>query len=140
YRSPALIYPYDALPELLTDFIPRVATSLSTALPDLSQIADLVDAEPKIELLTLGDIVNVEAKLRVHCDDHDFEIPPDRLAAPLAFLEPAKAGGRPRVIRRDVGSELIAVQQLMALGFTVDESREGLALRGDAAIEFWTSG
>lgn len=140
YRSPALIYPYEALPELLTDFIPRVAASLGAPLPDLGQIADLIDAEPKIELLAFGDIVTVDAKLRVHYDDLEFEIPPDTIAPPLAFLEPLRPGGRPRVVRRDVGRELMAVQQLLGLGFTVNEARDGLSLRGDAAIDFWTSG
>ena len=46
YRSPALVQPMTDLPRLLVEYIPRVAASLSTELPDLSQVADVLDATP----------------------------------------------------------------------------------------------
>lgn len=139
-RTPAIVYPYEELPELLTDIVPRVANSLGADLPDLSQIADLVDADPKIELRLNGDIVTIEARLAAHYREHRFDIPTKGLSAPLAFDEPKRAGGRPRIVRRDVGKELIALQALMGLGFTPDESGEMLTLEGEEAIDFWTSG
>jgi SNF2 family DNA or RNA helicase len=44
------------------------------------------------------------------------------------------------VVRRDVGAELAAVQQLLNMGFAVDEGGEDLLVRGDGAIAFWTRG
>ena len=43
-------------------------------------------------------------------------------------------------MRRDVGIELSGIQQLLSLGFQVDESGEELLLLGDKAISFWTEG
>lgn len=140
HRTPAIVYPYDDLPELLTDIVPRVANSLGADLPDLSQIADLVDADPQIELRLNGDIVTIEARLSAHYREHQFEIPTKGLAAPLAFDEPTRAGGRPQIVRRDVGKELIALQEMLGHGFKPDEPGEALHLEGEEAIEFWTSG
>ncbi|AKF05973.1 DEAD/DEAH box helicase [Sandaracinus amylolyticus] len=140
YRSPALIYPMGELPRLLGEGIPRVAASLGAELPDLSQVADLVDAAPRFKLQLDGDIIEARAKLSVYYGEQLFPIPPAEFPSPLAFLPPREAGGRPRVVRRDVGAEMSSVQQLMNLGFAVDETREGLVAKGDGAVSFWTNG
>jgi superfamily II DNA or RNA helicase len=140
YRSPALVHPQDDLPRLLMDFIPRVAASLGADLPDLSSVADLTDERPQLQLKGNGDIVEARVRLKVVYGDQAFDIPPNRLPSPLAVLPPTRSGGRPRVVRRDVGQEMAAVQQVMNLGFEVDEPNEELVARGDDAIGFWTEG
>jgi superfamily II DNA or RNA helicase len=140
YRSPALVHPQDDLPRLLMEFIPRVAASLGADLPDLSSVADLTDERPQLQLKANGDIVEARVKLKVVYGDQEFDIPPNRLPSPLAVLPPARRGGRPRVVRRDVGQEMAAVQQILNLGFEVDEPNEELVARGDDAIGFWTEG
>jgi superfamily II DNA or RNA helicase len=140
YRSPALVHPMSDLPRLLTEFVPKVAASLGSDLPDLSPVADLVDAQPQLQIKADGDIVGATVRLYVAYGDHEFPIPVDRFPSPLAFLPPTKKGGRPRVVRRDVGAEMAAVQQVMNLGFEVDESGEALVATGDEAIQFWTEG
>ena len=138
YRSPALVHPSSDLPRLLTEFIPRAAASLNAELPDLSQIADLVDSQPTFRLDTNGDILEAKAKITVKYGEHDLPVPPQGFPSPLEFLPPAKDKGRPRVVRRDVGAEMSAVQKLLNLGFTPDEAREGLEVHGDDAVDFWT--
>ena len=140
YRSPALVHPMADLPHLLTEFIPRVAASLGADLPDLSSVADLVDAAPTIQLKAKGDIVEARVRLMVAYGDQMLDVPCGGFPMPLAFLPPTRAGGRPRVVRRDVGHEMAAVQELMNLGFEVDESGDDLVARGDDAIGFWTEG
>lgn len=140
YRSPALVHPIAELPKLLVEYVPKVAASLGTELPDLSTVADVLDASPHFEVRADGDIVEARAKLRVRYDDSDYDVPPATLPSPLAFQMPSRAGGRPRVVRRDVGAEMSAVQTLLNLGFEVDESGEWLLARGDDAIRFWTEG
>jgi hypothetical protein len=45
------------------------------------------------------------------------------------------------VVRRDIGTEMAAVQDVLNLGgFTPDETGESLSARGDDAIRFWTEG
>jgi superfamily II DNA or RNA helicase len=140
YRSPALVQPMTDLPRLLVEYIPRVAASLSTELPDLSQVADVLDATPKFELRATGDIVEARLRLRVGYDQFEYDVPPAGFPQPLAFQSPARGATRPIVVRRDVGAELAAVQQLLNLGFSVAEEGEELVVKGDAAIAFWTQG
>jgi len=149
YRSPALVYPMNELPRLLTEFIPKVAALLGSELPDLSQVADLVDEQPRFRLQTDGDILEARAKVFVLYGEQTFPVPPGQFPSPLAFLPPRDPTGRPRVVRRDVGAEMAAVQQVMNCGFVIDDSfagsprgelREGLRCEGDAAIAFWTQG
>jgi superfamily II DNA or RNA helicase len=140
YRSPALVHPVSDLPRLLTDFVPKVANSVGADLPDLSSVADVVDAPAMFQLKANGDIVHAEVRLKVTYKNHEFDVPPRGIPAPLAFLPPAHDGGRPRVVRRDVGAEMAAVQKLLDLDFTVDESGTALSVRGDDAISFWSEG
>jgi superfamily II DNA or RNA helicase len=140
YRSPALVHPLSDLPRLLTDFIPKVANSLGAELPDLSSVADVVDAPAMFQLKANGDIVNAEVRLRVTYKNHEFEVPVRGIPAPLAFLPPEREGGRPRVVRRDVGAEMTAVQKVLDLDFEVDEAGVALVARGDAAVNFWSEG
>ena len=140
YRSPALVHPMAELPQLLVDYIPRVAASLGTALPELDQVADVLDASPRFELRASGDIVEARARIKVHYDDFEYEVPPTGLPQPLAFQEPARGASRPVGVRRDVGGEMAANQLLMNQGFEPDESGDELVTKGDAAIGFWTEG
>lgn len=140
FRSPALVQPNGDLPRLLTDFIPRVAASLGIDLPDIASVADIVDASPLFQLKANGDIVEARAKIKVVYNGLEFDVPPKGFPSPLAFFPPGRDGGRPRVVRRDVGAEMAAVQQLLNLKFVVDENGEDLVARGDDAIGFWTDG
>jgi superfamily II DNA or RNA helicase len=138
YRSPALVYPMNELPRLLTELVPRVAALLNAELPDLEQVADLVDERPRFRLQADGDILEVHTKLWVLYGDQTFAVPPAQLPSPLVVLAPKEGAERPRVVRRDVGAEMAAVQQVLNTGLTVDEQKEGLEARGDAAVAFWT--
>ena len=137
-RSPNLVHPAEEMPRLLGDHIPQVAVKLRADLPDLSSIADLVDAKPEIQLWCEGDIVHTLASLKVTYGDQAFDIPPDSFPHPLAFLPPSDGDDRPRVVRRDVGAEMTAVQQMMDQGFEVEDGV--LLARGEDAIDFWSGG
>jgi hypothetical protein len=145
YRSPALVQPMSELPRLLVEYVPRVCASLATALPDLSQVADVMDASPHFALRATGDIVGARARLTVQYDQFEYEVPPSGFPQPLAFQSPTRGALRPIVVRREVGAEMAAVQQLLDLGFVVDnEAPAGttpdLVLQGDGAVAFWTTG
>ncbi len=140
YRSPAMVESLEALPALLGEYIPRIAASLGAELPDLSSVADLVDAKPHFELKANGDIIDARVRLLVRYEDQEFEVPPDDFPSPLAFLPPKNGNSRPRVVRRDVGAEMAGVQALMSQGFEVSESGEELVAQGDEALNFWTVG
>ena len=140
YRSPALICPVAELPKLLGELLPKLSALLSAELPDIAQVADIVDATPKFRLQTDGDILDAKVKLQVSYNDQLFAVPTAGLPAPLAVLPPKEPGARPRVVRRDVGAELISLQKILDQGLVPDESKEGLEAHGDPAIKFWTDG
>ncbi|HJL01020.1 MAG TPA: SNF2-related protein [Polyangiaceae bacterium LLY-WYZ-15_(1-7)] len=138
YRSPSLVHPIEEMPKLLGDHIPRIAATLKAELPDLSSIADLVDATPEFQLWGEGDIVEAHATLKVQYDDHTFPVPVEGFPTPLAFLPPVEKGGPPRVVRRDVGMEMAALQRLLDQGFEAEDGE--LIATGDDAIQFWSRG
>lgn len=141
YRSPALVHPLQDLPRLLTEYIPKVAASLGTELPDLTSVADVIDAPPHFQLRVLGDIVEAKVKLRVDYQGNEYDVPPIGFPSPLAFLTPDRGATRPKVVRRDVGAEMSSVQEILNLGgFSVDETGEFLVARTDDAVRFWTEG
>ncbi len=140
YRSPALVMPIADLPGLLTEFLPRVATSLGAELPSLSSVAEVVDARPYFAIKATGDIVGAQVRVMVTYAESEFPVPVDGVPVPLAFFPPEQDGELPRVVRRDVGAEMGAVQLLMNLGLEVSESGEELVAQGDGAVAFWTDG
>lgn len=140
YRSPALVHPMQDLPRLLVEYVPKVAASLGTELPDLSTVADVLDAPPHFEIRADGDIVEARVKLRVFYEKECYEVPPNEFPSPLAFQPPGRGATRPKVVRRDVGAEMSAIQEIMNLGFSLGEDDGGLLARGDVAISFWTEG
>jgi superfamily II DNA or RNA helicase len=140
YRSPALVQPITELPRLLVEYVPRVAASLATELPDLSQVADVLDAQARFSLRATGDIVGARVQLSVKYEDFEYPVPPSGFPQPLAFHNPSRASGRPVVVRRDVGAEMAAIQQLLNLGFCVEEGTQELMLSGEQAVSFWTVG
>lgn len=140
YRSPALVHPISDLPKLLTEYVPKVAASLGTELPELEAVADVLDAPPTFAVRANGDIVEASVKLKVAYGDHEFDVPPQGLPAPLAFVQQEAGATRPCVVRRDVGAEMASVQEVMNLGFEAAEDGETLVARGDRAIDFWTHG
>jgi superfamily II DNA or RNA helicase len=141
YRSPALVHPIQDLPRLLTEYIPKVAASLGTELPDLSSVADVLDAPPHFQIRAIGDIIEARVKLRVDYQGNEYDVPATGFPSPLAFLAPDRGATRPKVVRRDVGGEMAAVQEILNLGgFSADETGEFLTVRGDDSIRFWTEG
>merc|ERR1711916_97483 len=119
YRSPALVHPMQDLPRLLVEYVPKVAASLGTELPDLSTVADVLDAPPHFEIRADGDIVEARVKLRVFYEKECYEVPPNECPSPLAFQPPGRGATRPKVVRRDVGAEMSAIQEIMNLGFSL---------------------
>ncbi|HEX6243466.1 MAG TPA: SNF2 helicase associated domain-containing protein, partial [Polyangiales bacterium] len=138
YRSPALVHPLGDLPHVLTDFLPRVASSLSAQLPELDSIADVIDVAPRFGLRASGDLIEARARIQVSYRDHTFDVPPRDIPPPLSFVDSSSSSGRPTVVRREVGLEMAATQELMNLGFEPDGTE--LVVRADKAISFWTTG
>jgi hypothetical protein len=90
-RAPSISHPIDDLGRLLSDIIPRAALSLNVELPELSSIADLVDATPTFTLRAEGDLATVRATLKAVYGDVELDVAPAEL--PAAAGDPAGRGG-----------------------------------------------
>jgi SNF2 family DNA or RNA helicase len=101
-------------------------------------VADVIDVSPKFTLRATGDLIEARARIETKYKEHLFQVPPRDLPPPLSFVDARGEGGRPTVVRRDIGGEMSAVQELLNLGFEVDG--QDLVARAEKAIGFWTDG
>src|SRR5690606_23897717 len=126
-------------------------------LPDLSQVADVVDIAPTFRLRAGGTLTEARVSLRAAYDDVEIDVRADGMTPPV-IVKPPKAseadeadeivgGGGPRrvpaakratVIRCDIAAQQEATSALRALGLKADEDGMGFLARGDDAIQFWT--
>ncbi len=138
-RAPSITHPLDDLGRLLSEIVPKTAFALGTELPDLSSIADIVDATPTFTLRAEGDLTVVRATLRAVYGEVELDVAPAELPPPLAIVPGTSE--RPSVIRRDIGAEREAADTLFNLGLGLpDEHDRWFEARGDKATTFWTEG
>ncbi|HSO36047.1 MAG TPA: DEAD/DEAH box helicase [Labilithrix sp.] len=143
----------DNLPSLIAQGLPRVALEVGAELPDLSQVADVIDLTPTFRLRAGGSLTEARVSLRAAYDDVEIDVRADGMTPPVLVKPPRAAGeggdddGGPRrlasskratVIRCDIAAQQEATTNLRALGLKADEDGMGFVARGDDAIQFWT--
>jgi superfamily II DNA or RNA helicase len=139
-RSPTIAEPASELLSVITSGLPRVAGEIGADLPDLSQVADVVDLQPKLILRAGGSLTEAHATLRALYGDTEVEIRADGISPPVLLFPPAEGYKRARCIRCDIATQQLAVQLLLDLGLLPDESGEGFHVNGERAIKFWSEG
>jgi superfamily II DNA or RNA helicase len=139
-RSPTIAEPASELLSVITSGLPRVAGEIGADLPDLSQVADVVDLQPKLILRAGGSLTEAHATLRALYGDTEVEIRADGISPPVLLFPPAEGYKRARCIRCDIATQQVAVQLLLDLGLLPDESGEGFHVNGERAIKFWSEG
>ncbi len=141
----------DNLPSLIAQGLPRVALEVGAELPDLSQVADVVDIAPTFRLRAGGTLTEARVSLRAAYDDVEIDVRADGMTPPV-LVKPPRAGdgddeGGPRrlpaskratVIRCDIAAQQEATSSLRSLGLKADEDGMGFVARGDDALQFWT--
>jgi len=147
----------DNLPSLIAQGLPRVALEVGAELPDLSQVADVIDITPTFRLRAGGSLTEARVSLRAAYEDVEIDVRADGMTPPV-LVKPPRASGddrddgdsggpRPRrlaaskratVIRCDIAAQQEATNSLRALGLKADEDGMGFIARGDDAIQFWT--
>ncbi|MGC4065363.1 MAG: SNF2-related protein [Polyangiaceae bacterium] len=139
-RSPTIAEPAAELLSVITSGLPRVAGEIGADLPDLSQVADVVDLQPKLVLRAGGNLTEVHATLRALYGETEVEIRADGISPPVLLFPPAEGYKRARCIRCDIATQQLAVQMLLDFGLLADESGEGFHAVGERAIKFWSEG
>lgn len=139
-KSPTIAEPAGELISLITNGLPRVAIEVGAELPDLSQVADVIDLEPTFRLRAGGTLTEASVSLKAEYADIEVEVRADGISPPVLILPPEEAQKRAKCIRCDIAGQQEAVQRLLDLGLTPDESGESFVAHGGDAIEFWSRG
>ncbi len=154
-RAPFIHEAIESLPHLIAQGLPKVALEVGAELPDLSQVADVVDLVPTFRMRAGGSLTEARVSLRAAYEDTEMDVRADGMTPPVIVKPPAAAGsatggastssssprpGRARCIRCDIAAQQAAASQLRDLGLVPDEDGNGFVARGDDAIQFWTEG
>jgi superfamily II DNA or RNA helicase len=154
-RTPVISESIDNLPTLIAQGLPRVALEVGAELPDLSQVADVVDINPTFRLRAGGSLTEAHVSLRAAYEDVEIDVRADGMTPPVIVKPPKASGGeeeeeytrgprrvradrRATVIRCDIASQQEATSKLRALGLKADEDGQTFIARGDDALQFWT--
>ncbi len=139
-RSPTIAEPASELVSMITYGLPKVAIEVGAQLPDLSQVADVVDMEPTFRMRAGGSLTDVEVALKAVYGDLEVEVRADGISPPVMILPPREGQKRARCIRCDIVAQQSAVEKLLELGLEADESGQHFVSHGDDAIAFWSEG
>jgi superfamily II DNA or RNA helicase len=154
-RAPVISDSIDNLPSLIAQGLPRVALEVGAELPDLSQVADVVDISPTFRLRAGGTLTEAHVSLRAAYEDVEIDVRADGMTPPVIVKPPKATGGdeddelargprrlradkRATVIRCDIAAQQEATSELRALGLRADEDGQSFVARGDDALQFWT--
>jgi superfamily II DNA or RNA helicase len=139
-RSATIAEPASELIGLITYGLPKVALEIGAELPELSQVADVIDLEPQFRMRAGGSLTQVEVALRAAYGAREVEVRADGISPPIMIVPPEDGQKRARCIRCDIAAQQRAVEQLLELGLRADESGEFFVAEGEHAIRFWSEG
>jgi superfamily II DNA or RNA helicase len=140
-RTSVIGEPVDRLPDLIMQGLPRVALEVGAELPELSQVADVVDLEPTFRVAAGGTLTDAQVSLRAAYEDFEIDVRADGMTVPV-IVKPPEAGStkRAKCIRCDIAAQQDAAGRLRDLGLVPAEDGNKFVARGDDAIRFWTEG
>ena len=93
---------------MITYGLPRVALEVGAELPELSQVADVIDLEPTFRMRATGSLTEAEVFLKAAYGDQEIEVRADGISPPsdLAAGRGAKARA---LLRCDIAAQQRAV-------------------------------
>jgi superfamily II DNA or RNA helicase len=139
-QNPTIAEPVSELISLIASDLPKVALDVGADLPDLSQVADVVDMHPHFIFRAGGGITDAEASLRAKYGEMEIEVRADGISPPVLFLPSEDGRGRMKCIRTDIAAQQAAVQLLLNKGLRPSESGEHFTAQGEDSIYFWSEG
>jgi superfamily II DNA or RNA helicase len=141
-RMPTIAEPVESLPDMVMQGLPRVALEVGAELPELSQVADVVDLVPAFRVAAGGSLTEAQVSLRAAYEDVEIDVRADGMTVPVIVKPPAPGGTskRARCIRCDIAAQQEATTRLRDLGLVPAEDGNKFVAFGDEAIRFWTEG
>ncbi len=139
-NSPTIAEPASELINVITSDLPRVALDMGAQLPELSQVADVVDMKPRFIFRAGGNIAEAEATLRARYGEVEVEVRADGISPPIMVLPPEEGQKRARCIRTDIAAQQQAVNLLLDHGLSPSEEGDRFTAKGGDSIQFWSEG
>src|SRR5690606_33767426 len=139
-NSPTIAEPASQLISVITSALPRVALDMGAQLPELSQVAEVIDIRPSFIFRAGGSITDAEASLKARYGDLEFEVRADGISPPIVVLPPVEGQKRAKCIRTDIVAQQQAVQLLLDGGLSPTECGESFEAQGSESIRFWSEG
>lgn len=139
-KSPTVAEPMTELVSLIMQGLPKVALESGAELPDLAQIADVIDLEPTFRMRAGGSLTEANVALYAAYGDDELQVRADGITPPVIVRPPAEGSKRARCVRVDIAAQQTAAATLTELGLDPDESGQHFVAGGDDALAFWTEG
>ena len=140
-RMPTITEPVERLADLVMQGLPKVALEVGAELPELSQVAEVVDLVPTFRVAAGGSLVDAQVSLRAAYEDFEIDVRADGMTLPVIVKPPEPGSGkRARCIRTDIAAQQQAAAKLRDLGLVPAEDGNKFIVRGDGALRFWTEG
>ncbi|EYF00707.1 DEAD/DEAH box helicase [Chondromyces apiculatus] len=139
-RSPTIGEPMAELPRIIMQGLPKIALEVGAELPDLGQIADVVDLVPTFRMRAGGSLMEAQVSLFAAYGDAEVAVRADGITLPVIVQPPEEGMKRARCVRLDIAAQQEAANKLLSLGLQPDESGQGFTASGDNALRFWTDG
>jgi superfamily II DNA or RNA helicase len=139
-RNPSIAEPATHLISMIVQSLPKVAVEIGADLPDLSQVADVIDLEPRFRMSANGSLVDVRVTLEATYEETEVEVRADGMSPPVIVLPPEEGQKRATCIRTDIVAQQQAVEHLLDLGLSPSESGEAFVAQGETALRFWSEG
>jgi superfamily II DNA or RNA helicase len=139
-RSPTIAEPMVELPRVIMQGLPKVALEVGAELPDLGQVADVIDLVPTFRMRAGGSLVDAHVTLYAAYGDRELAVRADGLTPPVIIQPPQEGMKRARCIRVDIAAQQEATAKLTGLGLSPDPTGQAFVASGDAAILFWSDG
>ncbi len=139
-KQPTIAEPIAELTALIAQGLPKVASAVGADLPELSQVADVLDMTPGFRVVADGTLTDVAVSLFAEYEDVEIPVSCVGMSIPVLVLPPGEGSRRARCIRADIEAQHEAAKRLCAVGLVPDETGDRFIARGDDAIQFWTDG
>jgi superfamily II DNA or RNA helicase len=141
-RMPVIAEPVESLADMVMQGLPKVALEVGAELPELSQVADVVDLVPTFRVAAGGGLTEAQVSLRAAYEDVEIDVRADGMTVPVIVKPPPpqSASKRARCIRCDIAAQQDAAAKLRDLGLAPAEDGNKFVATGDDAIRFWTEG
>src|SRR5690606_28834222 len=121
-KSPTIAEPMSHLVSLVMQGLPKVALETGAELPDLSQIADVIDMEPTFRSSASGGLVEARISRYAAYGDDALQVRADGITPPVIIQPPREGQKRAKCVRVDIAAQQSAVTLLLDLGLVPDET------------------